>query len=153
MPHNEYESLYSGYTSKDYNEKSDKKKFPEILKAEKACQLQMRTNRWIADFPDGDNFMQLFYSKNIGQSNNSCADVPAFDVLYEKAMVMPAGPERDKLYVDMARVLEYYGAHRISMARARNMVMQSHVMGYKKHPILLADWLYIDMEKSAKAKQ
>lgn len=132
---------------------SDKKKFPEILKAEKACQLQMRTNRWIADFPDGDNFMQLFYSKNIGQSNNSCTDVPEYDALYEKAMVMPAGPERDKLYVDMARVLEYYGAHRISMARARNMVMQSHVMGYKKHPILLADWLYIDMEKPKGEKQ
>jgi ABC-type transport system substrate-binding protein len=132
---------------------SDKKKFPEILKAEKACQLQMRTNRWIADFPDGDNFMQLFYSKNIGQSNNSCTDIPEFDALYEKAVVMPAGPERDKLYVDMARVLEYYGAHRISMARARNMVMQSHVIGYKKHPILLADWLYIDMEKPAKDKQ
>jgi oligopeptide transport system substrate-binding protein len=128
---------------------SDKKKFPEILKAEKVCQLQMRTNRWIADFPDGENFMQLFYSKNIGQSNNSCTDIPAFDALYEKATVLPAGPERDKLYVDMARLLEYYGSHHMSMARARNMVMQPHVHGYKKHPILLADWLYIDMDKPA----
>ena len=128
---------------------SDKKKFPEILKAEKACQLQMRTNRWIADFPDGDNFMQLFYSKNIGQSNNSCTDIPEFDALYEKATILPAGPERDKLYIDMARLLEYYGSIHMSMARARNMVMQAHVMGYKKHPILLADWLYIDMDKPA----
>ena len=132
---------------------SDKKKFPEILKAEKACQLQMRTNRWIADFPDGDNFMQLFYSKNIGQSNNSCTDIPAFDALYEKAAVLPAGPERDALYVDMARLLEYYGSARMSMARARNMVLQSHVQGYKKHPILLADWIYIDMDKPAKDKK
>jgi oligopeptide transport system substrate-binding protein len=128
---------------------SDKKKFPEILKAEKVCQLQMRTNRWIADFPDGENFMQLFYSKNIGQSNNSCTDIPEFDALYEKATVLPAGPERDKLYVDMARLIEHYGAFHMSMARARNMVMQAHVHGYKKHPILLADWLYIDMDKPA----
>ena len=132
---------------------SDKKKFPEILKAEKACQLQMRTNRWIADFPDGDNFMQLFYSKNIGQSNNSCTDIPAFDALYEKAAVLPAGPEREQLYVDMARLLEYYGTAKMSMARARNMVLQSHVLGYKKHPILLADWIYIDMDKPAKDKK
>lgn len=128
---------------------SDKKKFPEILKLEKVCQLQMRTNRWIADFPDGENFMQLFYSKNIGQSNNSCTDIPEFDALYEKATVLPAGPERDKLYVDMARLIEYYGAFHMSMARARNMVIQPHVLGYKKHPILLADWLYIDMDKPA----
>ena len=128
---------------------SDKKKFPEILKAEKACQLVMRTDRWIADFPDGENFMQLFYSKNIGQSNTSCTDIPAFDALYEKATKLPHGPERDALWVDMARLLEYYGAYHMSMARARNMVMHKHVIGYKKHPILLADWIYadIDLEK------
>ncbi len=129
---------------------SDKRKFPEILKAEKQCQLQMRVNRWIADFPDGDNFMQLFYSKNVGQSNNSCTDLPEFDRLYEKARVLPAGEERDKLYVDMARLLEYSGAVRISMARARNMVMQKHVIGYKKHPIILADWIYADIDNSLK---
>lgn len=129
---------------------SDKKKFPEILKAEHVCQLQMRTNRWIADYPDGDNFMSLFYSKNIGQSNNSCADIPDFDRLYEKSKVLPAGPERDALYVDMARLLEYYGAHRISMARVRNMVMQPWVIGYQKHPILLADWLYSDIDLKLK---
>jgi ABC-type transport system substrate-binding protein len=128
---------------------TDRKKFPEILKAEKACQLQMRTHRWMSDYPDGENFMQLFYSKNIGQSNSACVDIPQFDVLYEKARMLPAGAERDALYVDMARLLEYYGAHRVSMARAHNMVMQKHVIGYKKHPILLADWLYadIDLEK------
>ena len=49
----------------------------------------------------------------------------------------------------MARLLEYYGAYHMSMARARNMVMHKHVIGYKKHPILLADWIYadIDLEK------
>lgn len=131
---------------------SDKRKFPEILKAEKQCQIQIRTNRWIADFPDGENFFQLFYSKNIGQSNNSCTDIPEYDVLYEQASRLPDGPERTALWVDMARLLEYYGAIRTSMARYRNMIMQSHVLGFKKHPILLADWLYIDLDSPAKEK-
>ena len=129
---------------------TDKKKFPEILKAEKACQLQMRTNRWTADFPDGENFMQLFYSKNIGQANNSCTDIPEFDALYEQSAKLPAGPQRDALYVDMARLLEYYGAARLSMARAHNMVMKKHVIGFMKHPILLADWLYADIDPEQK---
>lgn len=126
---------------------SEKKKFPEILKAEKACQVQMRTNRWIADFPDGENFFQLFYSKNIGQSNNSCTDIPEYDAIYERASKLPPGAERDALWVDMSRLLEYYGANHLSMARARNMVMQKHVIGYKKHPILLADWIYADIDQ------
>lgn len=129
---------------------SDKKKFPEILKAEKTCQLQMRIDRWIADFPDGDNFMQLFYSKHIGESNTSCTEIPEFDRLYEKARELPAGPEREKLYIDMARLLEYYGAIRVSMVRAHNMIMHKHVIGYKEHPILLADWLYADIDNSQK---
>ena len=38
----------------------DKNKFPEELKQERACQLLSRTASWIADYPDGDDFMQLF---------------------------------------------------------------------------------------------
>lgn len=129
---------------------SDKKKFAEILKMEKVCQIQLRTSRWTADYPDGENFMQLFYSKNIGQSNAGCTDIPEYDRLYEQASKLPPGPEREALWVDMARLLEYYGAIRMSMARAHNMVMQKHVIGYKKHPILLADFLYADIDLEQK---
>lgn len=128
----------------------DKKKFADVLKAEKTCQIEIRPDRWIADYPDGDNFMQLFYSKNIGQTNTSCTDIPEYDTLYEKARKLPPGPEREALWVDMARLLEYYGAIRVSVARNRNMVMQKQVVGFKKHPILLADWLYIDLAPAAK---
>ena len=130
----------------------DKKKFADMLKAERACQIESRADRWIADYPDGDNFMQLFYSKNIGQTNTSCTDIPEYDRLYEKASKLPDGPERTALWVNMARLLEYYGAIRVSVARNRNMVMQSRVIGFKKHPILLADWLYIDIDDSVKEK-
>lgn len=130
----------------------DKKKFADILKAEKTCQVEVRANRWIADYPDGDNFMQLFYSKNIGQSNNSCTDIPEYDRLYERARELPPGPEREALWVDMARVLEYYGAIRVSVSRNRNMVMRPRIIGFKKHPILLADWLYADLDLNAKEK-
>lgn len=129
---------------------SDKRKFPEILKAEKTCGLQMRVNRWIADYPDGENFMQLFYGRHIGQGNNSCTEIPEFDALYPRAASLPPGPERDALWIDMARLLEYHGAVRISMARHRNMILHGHLIGYKKHPILLADWLYADIDLDRK---
>ena len=39
---------------------------------------------WIADYPDGDNFVQLLYGPNIGQSNNGCYESKAFDKFYER---------------------------------------------------------------------
>ncbi|MCS6766460.1 MAG: ABC transporter substrate-binding protein [Candidatus Protistobacter heckmanni] len=125
----------------------DQRPFQELIKAEKQCQLQSRTAAWFADYADGDNFMQLFYGKNIGQSNNGCSLLPEFDALYEQSQKMPPSPERDLLYHKMARVLEAYATIRPVYARYRNMLAQPRVIGYKKHPILHSEWLFIDIDK------
>ena len=31
-------------------------------------------------------------------------------------------------------------------SRYRNVLLQPHVMGYTKHPVLHAEWLYIDID-------
>jgi oligopeptide transport system substrate-binding protein len=122
------------------------KLFPEFLKQIKACKVMMGGAAWIADYPDGDNFMQLFYGKNIGQTNNGCVAIPEYDRLYEQSQKLPAGPERDLLYHKMARIMEAYSAQRLGVARYRNILIQPRVIGYKAHPILLAEWLYFDVE-------
>ena len=126
---------------------SDKRPFPDLLKAEKQCQLMMRTSPWIADYPDGDNFMQLFYGKNVGQSNNGCMKMAEFDRLYEQSQKLPDGPERELLYHKMVRLIEVYAPTIIGYARYRNMLAQAYVIGYKKHPIMHSEWIYIDIEK------
>jgi oligopeptide transport system substrate-binding protein len=125
----------------------DRRPFPELLKAEKQCQLMTRTAPWIADYPDGDNFMQLFYGPNTGQNNNGCVAIPEYDKLYAETQRLKAGPERDALYHKMARIMEVYSAQRIGYARYRNMLAQPRVIGFKKHPILHAEWMHFDMEK------
>jgi ABC-type transport system substrate-binding protein len=125
----------------------DRRPFEDILKAEKNCQLQMRDSPWIADFPDGDNFMQLFYGPNSGSNNAGCSKIPEYDRLYEQTLTMPAGPERDLLYHKMTRILEVYTPLRMGYARVRNMLAQSRVIGYKKHPILHCEWMYFDIDK------
>lgn len=126
--------------------KSDKRLFPDLLKAEKQCRLMMRTSNWIADYPDGNNFMQLFYGPHIGQSNNGCARIPLYDRLYEQSVALPDGSRRDLLYRKMARVLEVYAPARIAYARYRNMLLQPYVIGYKKHPVMHNEWVYIDID-------
>ncbi|MFA7269996.1 MAG: ABC transporter substrate-binding protein [Sterolibacterium sp.] len=121
--------------------------FTELLKAEKQCELMSRNSPWIADYPDGDNFMQLFYGPNTHQNNNGCSSIPEYDKRYAASQKLPDGAQRDRLYHEMARILEAYAPMRLGYARYRNMLAQPNVIGYKKHPILHAEWLYIDMEK------
>jgi oligopeptide transport system substrate-binding protein len=123
-----------------------KMRFPDQIKAEKECKIMMRTASWIADYPDADNFMQLLYSKNIHQNNNACATIPEYDKLYEQTIRLPASsPERDRLYHQMAKIIETYAPWRLDISRYRNMLTQPQVLGYKKHPILHAEWQYIDV--------
>jgi len=127
-----------------------KDKFPELLKLERQCKLMMRTASWIADYPDADNFMQLLYSKNIGQNNNGCTKIPEYDKLYEQTIRMPDSPERNKLYHEMAKLIEIYAPWRLNISRYRNMLTQPQVQGFKKHPILHNEWAYIDVAPKTK---
>jgi oligopeptide transport system substrate-binding protein len=129
----------------------DKNKFPEQLKQERACQLLSRTASWIADYPDGDDFMQLWYGPNSHQNNNSCFQMQAWDRIYERTRAMPASPERNQLYRQLWRMVEVNGVMKLHDSRVRNMLVQPAVVGYRKHPILLADWIYADIDNSKKA--
>jgi peptide/nickel transport system substrate-binding protein len=122
-----------------------KDKFPELLKLERQCKLMMRTASWIADWPDAENFMQLLYGPNTGQNNNACAKIPEYDALYEKSVRLPPGPERDKLYHEMTKIMEAYAPWRLDVLTYRNMLVQPRIQGYRKHPILHNEWAYIDV--------
>ena len=122
-----------------------KDKFPELLKLEKQCKLMSRPAAWIADYPDGDNFMQLLYGPNTYQSNNACAKIPEYDALYLKSTKLPNGPERDKLYREMTRIIEAYAPWRLTISRYRNQLLQPRVEGYRRHPILHSHWQYLDV--------
>jgi len=128
---------------------SQRDQFPELLKLEKQCKLFSREAAWIADYPDGDNFMQLWYGPNSYQSNNACAKIPEYDALYKKTTRMPPGAERDKLYQEMARILEAYAPHRLTVMRYRNELIQPRIEGFRKHPILTSTWQYVDVAPSS----
>ncbi len=124
-----------------------KDRFPELIKLAKQCRVMMQGSAWIADYPDGDNFMQLLYGPNTGQSNNACYRSPEFDRLYEKSRTMPDGPERDRLYHDMTRLMEVHTVWILMDSRYRNALFHPQVIGYKKHPVMHAEWLYFDLDR------
>jgi ABC-type transport system substrate-binding protein len=120
-------------------------KFSDNYRAAKACQLMLWGQAWTADYPDGENFMQLLYGPNTGQSNNGCYQSAAFDKLYEAARKLPDSPERNRLYDQMSRQMEVDAAWRLGVHRIRNQIIRPQVKGYKKHPVLLVEAKYLDV--------
>jgi ABC-type oligopeptide transport system substrate-binding subunit len=106
----------------------------------------VRHAAWIADWPDGDNFMQLLYGPNIHESNNACYQSAGFDRRYKKSLTLPDGPERDRLYHEMTRLMEVDTVWLLADSRIRNSLQQPNVVGFTKHPVLHAEWLYLDLE-------
>ena len=123
-----------------------KDRFAELIKLANQCRLMMKHATWIADYPDGDNFMQLLYGANVGQSNSACYKSAEFDKRYEKSRQLPDGAERNQLYREMTRQMEVDTAWLLTDSRYRNVLLQPYVVGYKKHPVFSHEWLYIDME-------
>jgi peptide/nickel transport system substrate-binding protein len=62
---------------------------------------------WVADYPDEDNFMSLFYSKNFSPKgvNFFHFSNAAFDRLYEEALNEKNAPRKQRLYQAMERIL------------------------------------------------
>ncbi|MBN9351504.1 MAG: ABC transporter substrate-binding protein [Chitinophagaceae bacterium] len=53
---------------------------------------------WIGDYPDAENFLSVFYSKNPAPPNYTRYSNPAFDKLYEKALAETNDSVRYRIY-------------------------------------------------------
>jgi len=123
-----------------------KNAFSDNIKAARACQLMMWGSAWGADYPDGEDFMQLLYGPNIHESNNACYQSAAFDKLFEAAQRMPDSPERTRLFDLMSRQMEVDSVWRMGVARYRNVLVYPWVLGYRYHPIMPAVYQYLDID-------
>ena len=68
-------------------------------------EVQLFYVSWIGDYPDAENFFQLFYSGNRGGCNRTGFSDPEFDRMYERAVAMPDSPKRTALFRRMTRYL------------------------------------------------
>ncbi len=77
--------------------------WPTFLDKLDRRQCQLYRLAWISDYPDAENFLQLFYGPNGSPGpNHSNYRNPEFDRLYERIRVMNDGPERTRLYREMS---------------------------------------------------
>ena len=80
--------------------------WPTFLDKMDRRQAQMFSLGWVADYPDAENFLQLFYGPNASPGpNHANYENEAFDKLYEQVRVMQDSPERTALYRQMADIV------------------------------------------------
>jgi oligopeptide transport system substrate-binding protein len=60
---------------------------------------------WIADYPDAENYMAMFYSKNPAPPNYTRYKNPALDALYERALTEENDSLRYQLYRQMDQIV------------------------------------------------
>ena len=78
----------------------------QVEVVQKALLLELTSNSralffrgsWIADYPDAENYLSVFYSKNPAPPNYTRYKNPAFDALFEKALVETNDSIRYRLY-------------------------------------------------------
>jgi ABC-type transport system substrate-binding protein len=131
----------------------DVAKWPDHRKKSKAGQLQTWHLAWSADYPDGENFYQLLYGPNCGSSNDGCFQLPEFDALYERAGALPPGPERTAIYQQMARLVAAYAPMKLFSHRKLNYMVQPWTLGWRKHPILMDGYRYVDIDLERRRRE
>lgn len=125
-----------------------KQKWPDLLKMGKAGQLQFWRIGWINAYAEGDAFAQLLYGGNIGQTNYSRFDLPAYDELYRQSRRLPDGTERNRLYRKMAELVAAYNPWVLHVYPIENTLVQPWVRGYRKHAYWSHPWEFIGIDNA-----
>ncbi|WP_082616723.1 ABC transporter substrate-binding protein [Massilia sp. Root418] len=124
--------------------KSDKK--TEIIKASRLGKVMMFETNWIADFPDGDNYLQLLYGPNSGRANYARFNLPEYNRRYEQARQLGDTPERRVLYREMNQLIHAYNPWVLLTHPISADIRQPWLKNYIRHPVEFTNWRYLDLD-------
>ena len=114
---------------------------------QKALLLDMTANSrvaffrgsWIADYPDAENYLSVFYSRNPAPPNYTRYKNPRFDALLEKALAETDDSIRYKLYQQADKIM-IEDAPVIPLWYDKVVwLIQPNVTGFKPNPLNLLE--------------
>lgn len=121
--------------------------FPELQDKMRRKKSQFFGLAWGADYPDAENFLQLFYGPNkTPGSNKFNYDNPEYNELFEQARVLPPSPQRDKLYAKLRDMIIEDCVAIGSMARTRHYVWNKRVHNFMPSEVWDNWFKYLDVD-------
>lgn len=129
--------------------------WPELNKKVKSKRAQIFGMAWLGDYPDAQNFLQLFYSPNESPGTNGANYTnKEFDELYRQVETMRPSSERTEIYKKMAKMVRDDVPWSFDSHRVIDTLLHGWLKNYKPHDAGHGFWKYyrIDTQKRAEVK-
>jgi oligopeptide transport system substrate-binding protein len=109
---------------------------------------------WVADYPDPENFLNLFYGKNIPQNPADKSPINSFrwknatyDELFEKALKISDRTERYKIYQQAEQIAVGEAPMLFIFYDVDLRLVQSYIRGYALDPMHRVNMRYTWLDK------
>ena len=123
-----------------------KAKWPDLLKEARSGKLMMWQLGGTASSPDADTWLGVLWGKNM-ESNLARFRHAGYDRIYEEARRTPDGPERTRMYQELAKIVAAYVPWKVNTHRIRTDLWYPHVVGYRRQPVASSNWWkYVDID-------
>lgn len=126
---------------------------PRFFQKLRRGQMQLFRLSWVGDYPDAENFLQLFYSKNAGGSNRANYRDPVYDAMFEEIINMPDSPERTEKYRLMVRYLTGQCPWIFESYPITFQLTYDWLENYLPHDFAFAGWKYLSINPVRRSKE
>jgi ABC-type transport system substrate-binding protein len=148
----EFEFIRNELSAVGISAKANFNTFAAYLKRIESGNFQLGSSGWAADYPDGENFYQLLYSKNTTPGPNmSEFSNPEYDRLYEESRFMPNGPERFAKFRRMSEIIRDEVPLILRFNALSFGLYQNRIGNLKRNIMLDAPFRFLDLEESSEA--
>lgn len=119
---------------------------PRFYEKLRQGKLQLFRLSWVGDYPDAENFLQLFYSGNIGGCNRAGFSDPEYDRMFEEILPMPDSPERTERYRKMARYLADRTPWVFEGFPIAWQLNHAWLENFRPHDFVFSKWKYLSVD-------
>ena len=126
---------------------------PELQAKIKKRSVMMIDYGWIGDYPDTENFLQIFYGPNSSPGANSANyNNPEFNKMYETVAKMQNTPERTALYEKAVQYLTNEVVVIFTVHTQTYMLQQKWIKNYHDSDFIFDFHQYLNVDLKEKAE-
>jgi len=125
---------------------------PKFFQKLSEGKMQLFRISWVGDYPDAENFLQLFYGPNAGKSNRSFYSDARFDVMFAQVAAMPDCPGRTRRYSEMARYVTGQCPWIFESSPVTYQLVHGWVENFIPHNFANGRWKYLSVNEKRKAE-
>ncbi|HRR28123.1 MAG TPA: ABC transporter substrate-binding protein [Victivallales bacterium] len=124
---------------------------PKFFQKLSEGKMQIFRLSWVGDYPDAENFLQLFYGPNAGKSNRVFFHDDKFDEEFEKVILMGDCPERTKKYSELARYITKKVPWIFESSPVSYQLIHGWIENFIPNNFANSRWKYLSVNEDKKA--